>query len=243
VGGWGGGGFGFDAGFGGNRLEVSGFGGARLGLGGDEGGLGAGGPDNSLEMRLRRGVSRVKPEELLPPAALRKYVAFARCRCCPLLLPEAGVVLREFYRELRARHGSDEGMPITTRQLESLLRLSEARAKIELSEYVTRAHAEDVVELMRLSLFDAAMDDVGELDFSRLAGGLSKRKALTAVSLAIKRHEQQSGQRFLLRDELAQVLMRNGIPQGAGMSAHDLIDHAHESGMLLKRSGGYELMR
>ena len=66
---------------------------------------GLGGAADALETRLRRGVSRVAPEELLPLPALRKYVAFARRNCSPQLLPEAGLVLKSFYKELRARHG------------------------------------------------------------------------------------------------------------------------------------------
>jgi hypothetical protein len=103
--------------------------------------------------------------------------AYARRHCNPQLLPEAGVVLCEFYKELRLKHGSDEGMPITTRQLESLLRLSEARAKIELAEFVTRDHALDVV--VRDGLDDAP-GEAGE----NSAGGSVTGTAGAAVSRA-----------------------------------------------------------
>ena len=47
-------------------------------------------------------------------------------------------MLRAFYLELRAKSGQGaDGTPVTPRQLESLIRLSEARAKIELRERVT----------------------------------------------------------------------------------------------------------
>ena len=39
--------------------------------------------------------------------------------------------------------------PITTRQLESLIRLTEARARLELREHATRQDAEDVIEIVR----------------------------------------------------------------------------------------------
>lgn len=52
----------------------------------------------------------------------------------PRLLPEAAAVLKDFYISLRREHGDDEAAPITTRQLESLIRLSQARAKMELRE-------------------------------------------------------------------------------------------------------------
>ena len=52
----------------------------------------------------------------------------------PQLTPEAAQVLKAFYMSLRREHGDDEAAPITTRQLESLIRLSQARAKLELRQ-------------------------------------------------------------------------------------------------------------
>ena len=203
---------------------------------------GAGGPRRSaLETRLKRGVASVPPEELLPVSALRKYVAYARRHCNPQLLPEAGVVLCEFYKELRLKHGSDEGMPITTRQLESLLRLSEARAKIELAEFVTRDHALDVVELMRDSLFDAAMDEVGNFDFGRFSGGMSQSKAVSAFVALVKKKAQQSGTKIFSREELVALCLSSGVAQAANKSAADIISIANEHSYLLKRAGGYSL--
>lgn len=57
--------------------------------------------------------------------------------------------LQTFYLELRKQHQGTDSTPITTRQLESLIRLTEARAKLELREKCTAEDAEDVVELMK----------------------------------------------------------------------------------------------
>lgn len=54
---------------------------------------------------------------------------------------EACEVLRDFYLKLRRENKTPEGTPITTRQLESLIRMAEARAKLELRETVTANHA------------------------------------------------------------------------------------------------------
>ncbi|WP_416347053.1 hypothetical protein, partial [Enterobacter asburiae] len=45
------------------------------------------------------------------------------------MTPEAAAVLQEFYLSLRKQHKTVDSTPITTRQLESLIRLAEARAK------------------------------------------------------------------------------------------------------------------
>ena len=53
----------------------------------------------------------------------------------------AAVVLREYYLNLRAHSTCSDGTPITARQLESLVRLAEARARVDLREEVTEQDA------------------------------------------------------------------------------------------------------
>jgi DNA helicase MCM8 len=89
--------------------------------------------------------------DIVPPSLLRKYISYARTHCAPKLSAEASVIIKEFYMELRGQNRND-GTPITTRQLESLLRLCEARAKCELRDVVTMADAREVVEIMKSSL-------------------------------------------------------------------------------------------
>ena len=49
--------------------------------------------------------------------------------------------LGDFYLELRKHSHSADGTPITARQLESLVRLAEARARLELRETITQHDA------------------------------------------------------------------------------------------------------
>ena len=87
----------------------------------------------------------------LPPHCLMKYIAYARRYVHPSLGEEAKQVLQDFYLQLRAKPQA-EGTPITTRQLESLIRLTEARARLELREEATEQDALQVVEIMRSSM-------------------------------------------------------------------------------------------
>ena len=88
----------------------------------------------------------------LDVASLRKYVQFCRARCSPRLSEEAGSVLTSTYVKIRddVRQKSDgqaSAIPITVRQLEALVRLSESLAKMRLDDQV---RSEDVTEAMRL---------------------------------------------------------------------------------------------
>lgn len=86
-------------------------------------------------------------ESLITPVILRKYISYAQRFISPKLSPEAAQVLKEFYLSCRQNEKTDS-LPITTRQLESAIRLSEARAKSELRLTVTKEDAEDVIAIM-----------------------------------------------------------------------------------------------
>lgn len=49
----------------------------------------------------------------------------------------AAEILQNFYLRLRDRNTSADGTPITARQLESLVRLAEARARVDLRDEIT----------------------------------------------------------------------------------------------------------
>ncbi|XP_010904530.1 DNA helicase MCM8 [Esox lucius] len=129
----------------------------------------------------------------IPPSLLRKYVGYARRYVHPSLSASAAQTLQEFYLSLRSHTHAADATPITTRQLESLIRLTEARARLELRETATKSDAEDVVEIMKHSLADTFSDGSGGLDFERsvLGVGMSQRSAakrfITALNMQAQR--------------------------------------------------------
>ncbi|KAL3934173.1 MAG: hypothetical protein SGBAC_010048 [Bacillariaceae sp.] len=131
----------------------------------------------SLEKRLAWVASFNDP---LPAALVRDYIAYAREYCRPKLTREAAEILKEYYMNLRypedGRRRQDT-VPITTRQLEALIRLSQARAKACLRDFVIKEDALDVVELLRHSVEQVHTDEFGIMDRTRGgAAGQSNRK-------------------------------------------------------------------
>lgn len=61
----------------------------------------------------------------IPVSLLRKYISYARQYVHPSLSPEAAQTIQAFYLSLRSQAHSADSTPITTRQLESLIRLTE----------------------------------------------------------------------------------------------------------------------
>lgn len=96
-----------------------------------------------------------EPESELSPGLLRRYINHARQTVEPLLTDSAALILQSHYLDLRraqATYQIEDGhtpiMPITPRQLEALIRLSEAAARMRLSPLVEAQDAETAVEVM-----------------------------------------------------------------------------------------------
>ncbi|KAJ2657889.1 MCM DNA helicase complex subunit mcm6 [Coemansia sp. RSA 1200] len=98
----------------------------------------------------------------LAPAALRRFIRYARA-IDPVLSEPAARLLWESYRNLRqddAGGGSRNASRITVRQLESLIRLSEALARAHCSRTIEVPHVREAVRLLRRSIVHVEMDDV-----------------------------------------------------------------------------------
>ena len=194
---------------------------------------------SALATRLSRAVASIPKRELVPAPVLRKYLSFARRFCAPTLSPEAALVLRDFYETLRREHGSaDDGMPITTRQLESLVRLAEARARLELRDLVSTEDAKEVCELLRDALWDAASDGLGGLDFGRQGGaGISESKRVRNF-IALLEREMRAGRKVWPKADMHAL-----AAQVAGIAGpRELLDRAHEQGFLVYAAGTYRLV-
>src|SRR3984957_13243643 len=93
---------------------------------------------------------------------LQRYIRFAKT-FKPVFTPSAKALLVEKYKELRANDSGGIGRNsyrITVRQLESLIRLSEAIAKANCVEDVTDAMVIEAFNLLRMSIISVEKDDI-----------------------------------------------------------------------------------
>ncbi|MEM2963393.1 MAG: minichromosome maintenance protein MCM [Candidatus Anstonellales archaeon] len=109
---------------------------------------------------------------------LRKYISYARKEIRPVLTPEAENRLQDYYVQLRSQaKRSGGGVPITPRQIEGLIRMSEASAKIRLSEKVELQDAERAIRLMDWILHKVYTDrETGRIDIDIVTTGIPKSK-------------------------------------------------------------------
>lgn len=125
--------------------------------------------NETVDERLARfivNVHRLRDDAITPEFSteqLQRYIRFARL-FQPVFTEEAKVTLVERYKELRSDDvGGGIGRNsyrITVRQLESMIRLSEAIAKANCVDEVTPAFVNEAFTLLRQSIISVEKDDV-----------------------------------------------------------------------------------
>jgi DNA helicase MCM8 len=146
---------------------------------------------NSLLSRLRLDSEKDDDFSPVPGQLLRKYISYARNFVNPKMSKDAGEIIQKFYLKLRDHNTSADSTPITARQLESLVRLAQARARVDLREEITVQDAMDVVEIMKESLYDKLIDEHGVVDFGRSGGMSQQKEAKRFLSALDKQSELQ----------------------------------------------------
>ena len=115
--------------------------------------------------------------DILPVEFLTLYISYARSSIQPTISSEAAQELVESYVAMRALgqdvRSADKRITATTRQLESMIRLAEAHAKMRLSETVTREDVREANRLIQSALKTAATDAQGRIDMSLITEGMS----------------------------------------------------------------------
>jgi len=124
---------------------------------------------------IKEQLKPIMPE--IEPALFRKYVAYAKRSCFPVLSPEAKDALIGYYLKLRGIAEQNKPVPVTARQLEALVRLAEASARIRLSNTIEQHDAERVIHIVDACLRQIAYDArTGSFDIDKIATGISKEK-------------------------------------------------------------------
>lgn len=91
--------------------------------------------------------------ELIPQDLLRKYIMFARTSVSPKLANIDKDKISSLYLDLRKESMASGGMPIALRHLESIVRLSEAHARLHLRDYVRETDVNAAISVMLESFF------------------------------------------------------------------------------------------
>jgi replicative DNA helicase Mcm len=206
-------------------------------------------PDKEQDDRLAKFVLNLHRNSIekknvpLDTDILRKYVAYARQNCRPRLSDEAMEKIRSYYVKMRLSGSEEDGgikaIPITARQLEALIRLSEASAKLRLRKEVLAEDAEKAIELVHHCLTQVGMDPkTGKIDIDTISTGVttSQRSSLIVIKNLIKELEEQLKDKIIPVEELMELAKTKGLDEDKVMEG---IEKLKRSGDIFEPKRGF----
>ncbi len=154
---------------------------------------------------------------------LKKYVSYAK-RKNPVMTDEAMAAIKRYYLKTRAKSNKNEGktVAITARHLEALIRMTEATARIRLSDVATQEDAEEAIAIM-----DYYLSKVLKYDIDMQWTGESSRKRSTRKTVAMVMDELFKEKDRISFEEIWELV------ESRGVSKEDL----EETLQKMKRSG------
>jgi len=115
-----------------------------------------------------------KTEAPISPQLLRKYTSYAK-QFKPVLTDGAIERIQDFYLQMRNTDSKDSPLAITARQLESLVRLAEARARASMRTKITVEDAQAAILLVQKSMEQVGIDmTTGQIDIDIIMTGKPK---------------------------------------------------------------------
>ena len=148
-------------------------------------------------------------------ALLRKYLAYAK-RYNPGLTDDAMEALKEYYMKMRQSGSNERGsrsIPISARQLEGLVRMTEASARLRLSDKAEKSDALKAIELMDFCLRQVAFDEeTGTFDIDRVSSDTtaSERNKIGAIKEIFAELEKLLGQ-VVPAEDIGKMAKERGI--------------------------------
>jgi len=165
---------------------------------------------------------------------LKKFFAYVRKRMFPKITDAAIEELKSYYVSMRNSNiGEESGIksiPITARQLEALVRLSEASAKVRFSKQVTKKDAQKAIELIDYCLNQIAKDaETGRIDIDRLSSKITatQRSTMSIIKEIIHALEEQLQNKVVPVEQIKEAAKEKNI---AEEQVDDILEKLRRSG-------------
>ncbi|KAI1621882.1 minichromosome maintenance protein 5 [Exophiala viscosa] len=178
-----------------------------------------------------------------PVEKMKRYISFCKSRCAPRLSVAAAEKLSSHFVSIRARVAQAEknsnvrsSIPITVRQLEAIIRITESLAKLTLSPVAEEHHVDEAIRLFLASTMDAVSQGEG-------AGGMSANRELMEE---VGKVEEELRRRLPIGWSTSLATLRREFVQGRGYSESALARALHvlqRRETIRLRSGGSQVYR
>jgi len=167
--------------------------------------------------------------EVIEVDLFKKYITWIKANCFPVLSGDAKVLLRDFYVNTRQEaKNSNDGKPITARDLKALERLTIARAKCENRDEATMEDAIEAIEIYSDALRGIGLtpETAGDLSGVKSDGELS---VISSMEVMIRDNmDVESG--LLSSETIEHLRLECGMLCGAkGIKEDGIFDLAYEN--------------
>ncbi len=188
---------------------------------------------------LQRDIESKQPE--IASGLLRKYIAYAKQHCKPKLTPGAVEELKNFYVNLRSAGASEGGdikaVPISARQLQALVRLAEASAKIRLSDKANKRDAQRAIDLLKDYMKSVGTDpETGKFDIDRITTGVTatQRSRISIIRKVIEELEAKLGKNIPMF-EIIKECEDEGLERG---KVEEILEELKKKGDIFEPKAG-----
>ncbi len=184
--------------------------------------------------QIAKAMEVVQPE--IDSEMLRKYIAYTKRNIFPIMQEDARKQLIDFYLGLR-KQGEDPNspVPVTARQLEALIRLGEASARVRLSNVITTEDTTRIIRIVMASLKQVMTDpETGRLDADIINVGIAKsqRDRIRVLKEIIKELQEEHKSAVPI-EEIISKAEDSGIKKDA---VEDMIQKLKTFGEIIEQS-------
>ncbi|MGB0653425.1 MAG: minichromosome maintenance protein MCM [Thermoplasmatota archaeon] len=159
-------------------------------------------------------MARIEPD--LEAEVFRKYVAYAKRNIVPVLTDEALEHLQQYYVDFRNQSG--DSIPFTARQLEAFVRLTEASARVRLSQEATLEDAKRALHIVEFYMNSVGVDrETGNFDIDVIATGVSSSQhdRMRIVQTIVRELSDVSDEGMAREEEIVAEAARRGLAADA----------------------------
>ncbi|MDP3918732.1 MAG: ATP-binding protein, partial [Nanoarchaeota archaeon] len=199
--------------------------------------------DGEIATRVLQAHSYEDPKPNIEEKMLRKYLAFTKQKCFPKLTKEAVEAIKTFYVDLRSSGSQGDSaikpIPISARQLEAVVRLAEASARVKLKDKVEIEDALRAIALLRGCMAEIGVDpETGQLDMDRISSGITastRSRILEVRNLIFQLCEEKQGP-ISIDEDLKPKVFEKGVTE---QKLDEAIDKLKRSGDLFEPKKGW----
>ncbi|MEM3637625.1 MAG: ATP-binding protein [Conexivisphaerales archaeon] len=200
-------------------------------------------PDRIVDEKLATHILRTHRSKgfVTPPPIdfelLRKYIVYCK-KIDPVLTQEAESKLLDFYLQMRSIGGKENMITVTPRQLESLIRLATARARLMLRDKVTEEDALVAISLVRRMLSTVGIDvRTGKIDIGVLSGRASSERSLIELAMDVFKELQGPEKAPVSLSSFTDALEKTG--KFSKDEARKMINMLYKMGQIYEIRPGY----